>query len=159
LGNGKSGARAGLGVYYGFNGQAEECGISERVPGELQTNNRGELLVSFLSRREDKEIKLIYQSVIRALEECPYPNLPLEVRTDSQYTIGCMTTWLPAWINKNFNGVKNADMIKHMLVLLRRRGADNKVKFVYVPGHSGEIGNDGADVSPCLCFVSCRIED
>jgi ribonuclease HI len=148
-----------LGVYYGFNGQAEECGISERVPGDLQTNNRGELLVSFLSRREDKEIKLIYQSVIRALEECPYPNLPLEVRTDSQYTIGCMTTWLPAWINKNFNGVKNADMIKHMLVLLRRRGADNKVKFVYVPGHSGEIGNDGADVSPCLCFVSCRIED
>lgn len=46
LGNGKSGARAGLGAYYGYGGEAAEHGISERVPGELQTNNRGELLVS-----------------------------------------------------------------------------------------------------------------
>ena len=47
LGNGKAGAKAGLGVYYGHGGEAEDSNISERVPGDLQTNNRGELLVSF----------------------------------------------------------------------------------------------------------------
>jgi hypothetical protein len=43
--------------------------------------------------------------------------------------------------------VKNADMIKHLLVLLRRRGPGNGVKFKYVPGHSGWEGNEAADVS------------
>jgi ribonuclease HI len=48
---------------------------------------------------------------------------------------------------KGFAGVKNADMIKHMLVLLRQRSVHNKVRFVYVAGHTGEIGNEAADVS------------
>jgi ribonuclease HI len=48
LSNGKVGARAGLGVYYGYGGEAVDSNISERVPGILQTNNRGELLVSCL---------------------------------------------------------------------------------------------------------------
>ena len=46
LNNGKARARAGLGVYYGYGGEAADSSISERVPGTLQTNNRGELLVS-----------------------------------------------------------------------------------------------------------------
>jgi ribonuclease HI len=58
-----------------------------------------------------------------------------------------MTGWLPGWIGKKFHGVKNADMIKHLLVLLRRRSIHNKVVFKYVAGHSGEIGNEAADVS------------
>ena len=93
------------------------------------------------------EIKLTIKSVIRALEDCPYPDLPLEIRTDSQYTIKCMTGYLPGWISKGFKGVKNADMIKHLLVLLRKRSVHNKVVFKYVAGHSGEIGNEAADVS------------
>jgi ribonuclease HI len=58
-----------------------------------------------------------------------------------------MTGWLPGWIDKGFRGVKNADMIKHLLVLLRRRPIHNKVVFKYVAAHSGEIGNEAADVS------------
>lgn len=48
LSNGKVGARAGLGVYWGSEGQAGRSNLSERVPGNLQTNNRGELLVRSL---------------------------------------------------------------------------------------------------------------
>ncbi|KAK1927539.1 ribonuclease H-like domain-containing protein [Papiliotrema laurentii] len=124
--------------------------LSERVPGELQTNNRGELL-----------------SVIRALETCPFPHIPLEIRTDSQYTIMCMTVYLPKWLRNGFltassntpysrggaraggdagkKAVKNADMIKHLLVLLRRRDPKAMVRFKYVPGHAGVEGNEGAD--------------
>lgn len=86
--------------------------------------------------------------MIRAIEECPYPDLSLEVRTDSQYTIGCITLWLPKWIEKSFHGVKNDDLIKHLWVLLRRRGNKRDVKFRYVAGHSGERGNEAADVCP-----------
>jgi len=58
-----------------------------------------------------------------------------------------MTGWLPKWMNNGFKDVKNVDMIKHLLVLLRRRSASNKVVFKYVAGHTGEIGNEAADVS------------
>nr|XP_019012066.1 uncharacterized protein I206_02904 [Kwoniella pini CBS 10737]OCF50847.1 hypothetical protein I206_02904 [Kwoniella pini CBS 10737] len=149
LGNGQKGSRAGAGVFWGDKGEAASKNYSERVPGLPQTNNRGELL-----------------AVIRAVEQCPYPFIPLEIRCDSQYTISCMTTWLPKWLQTNFrtssktytksNGqtidtstkskeVLNVDMIKHLLVLLRNRGSKGKVKFKYVPAHSGIEGNERAD--------------
>lgn len=43
--------------------------------------------------------------------------------------------------------VKNTDLIKHLLVLLRRRKPRAGVRFKYVPGHAGVEGNEGADVS------------
>lgn len=46
LDNGKSTARAGLGVFWGSTGLAATRNIAEKVPGDVQTNNRGELLVS-----------------------------------------------------------------------------------------------------------------
>lgn len=63
-----------------------------------------------------------------------------------------MTIWLSKWMNNNFKNsykqeVVNADLIKHLLVLLRRRGAAGRVKFKYVPAHSGVEGNEAADVS------------
>lgn len=39
--------------------------------------------------------------------------------------------------------MKNTDMIRHLLVLLRRRAAP--VKFKYVRGHAGHAGNEAAD--------------
>jgi ribonuclease HI len=49
LSNGQTGAKAGLGVFWGDRGRAYECNLHERVPGaSQQTNNRGELLVSVI---------------------------------------------------------------------------------------------------------------
>lgn len=41
--------------------------------------------------------------------------------------------------------VKNADMIRHLLVLLRKRPPNAQIRFKYVRGHSGHEGNDAAD--------------
>ncbi|KAL1411647.1 hypothetical protein Q8F55_002611 [Vanrija albida] len=132
LGNGKKRARAGLGVFWGGVGEAYKANLAERVPGEPQTNNRGELL-----------------SIIRALETCPYPLVPLEIRTDSQYSINCITKFLPGWLKNGWKTstgeVKNAEMIKHLLVLLRARSPTAPVKFKYVRGHAGHAGNEAAD--------------
>ncbi|KAK4685156.1 hypothetical protein P7C73_g5000, partial [Tremellales sp. Uapishka_1] len=67
-----------------------------------------------------------------------------------------MTLYLPKWLENGFftassksksrsAGVKNVDMIKHLLVLLRRRGPRASVKFKYIQAHVGEEGNEGAD--------------
>jgi ribonuclease HI len=73
-----------------------------------------------------------------------------------------MTTYLANWLRNGFmtagksttgkggggkEKVKNADMIKHLLVLLRQRAPSAQVRFKYVPGHAGVEGNEGADVS------------
>jgi len=80
-----------------------------------------------------------------------------------------VTAWLPAWIKNGFKtsgasrqgktlsysgtkaDVKNADMIKHLYVLLRQRSSAAGVRFKYVPGHEGWEGNEAADV---CCHVS-----
>lgn len=71
-----------------------------------------------------------------------------------------MTTYLPKWMRNNFRlsaktraggdegkGIKNVDLIKHLLVLLRRRQPKAGVRFKYVAAHVGWEGNEAADVS------------
>lgn len=50
LSNGTKRACAGAGVYWG-DAEAGKHNLAERVPGKLQTNNRGELLVSPTARQ------------------------------------------------------------------------------------------------------------
>ncbi|KAI5449342.1 hypothetical protein NCC49_004793 [Naganishia albida] len=132
--NGKKGARAGSGVFWGRGGVAASLNISERLPGPAQTNNRAELM-----------------AIIRALETCPFGgDLGVEVRTDSKYCIDCLTQYLPIWIRNDFRlstgePVKNQDMIVHLLALLNQRGRENGVTFVKVKAHRGDVGNEAAD--------------
>jgi len=125
--------QAGAGVWWGSHGEAAMKNRSERVPGIKQTCNRGELL-----------------ALILAVETCPYPTLPLEIRTDSQYAMNCVTKWLPKWIRDDFRiagrSVENQDMIKDLAERMRRRKlAGQKITFRYVKGHAGDEGNESAD--------------
>ncbi|KAJ9110325.1 hypothetical protein QFC22_006749, partial [Naganishia vaughanmartiniae] len=131
--NRKKGAKAGSGVWWGKHGTAKACRLSERVPGPLQTNNIGEMI-----------------AIIRALETCPYPDLPLEIRTDSRYCIDCIHSFFPIWLERGFNNmigesVKNQDLIVHLLTLLSQRQLANGVRFKHIRAHRGEVGNEGAD--------------
>lgn len=137
VGNGKVGSVGGLGVYWGRAGNAAQRNLAEALPGPVQTNNRAELL-----------------AIIRALETNPYPDLPLEIRTDSKYSISCLTIYLPSWLRNNFRTatgepVKNQDMIVHLIALLNRRGrglqGNGLVRFKHVRAHVGIQGNEEAD--------------
>ncbi|KAG9023123.1 hypothetical protein FS837_005955, partial [Tulasnella sp. UAMH 9824] len=126
-GNGRAGAVAGIGVWYGDN---DPRNVSERCPGD-QTNNRAELI-----------------AIIRCLETDLDPNQSLLIRSDSKYAMDCVTKWMPGWIRngwrtKDKKDVANKPVIQHLANLLEER--PGPVKFEYVKGHSGEKGNDGAD--------------
>ncbi len=209
LGNGKRGARAGLGVFWGSYGEAAERyvfvtgdgidlirssgrNLAERVPGERQTNNRGELLVSFVSIRVQALVANQRYLISPSYELSRHVLIPnyLSRSAQTRNTPSCvcpptscftrgmlsrcahagMTSYLPGWIKSGFraastNGkfgkgrstssseIKNADMVKHLLVLLRRRRPGAGVKFKYVPGHSGYEGNEAADVSLSLSLI------
>ncbi|MGW2211701.1 ribonuclease H family protein [Streptomyces sp. NPDC001781] len=76
------------------------------------------------------------------------PDVPLEVRMDSQYAMKAVTTWLPGWKRNGWKTaagkpVANQDLVVRIDALLDGRS----VEFRYVPAHQvdGDPLNDFAD--------------
>lgn len=78
------------------------------------------------------------------------PEVPLEVRMDSQYAMKAVTTWLPGWRRKGWKTaagtpVANQDLVMAIDALLTGRD----VRFVYTPAHQvdGDPLNAAADAA------------
>ncbi|GAA6027007.1 hypothetical protein JCM8097_006034 [Rhodosporidiobolus ruineniae] len=144
-GNGKKGAVAGIGVFWGHEVGAKN--LSERLPGPLQTNNRAEMY-----------------AVARILETDPTPDLPLTICSDSEYTIGVFSKWISGWKRRNWRTadgkpVANQDLIRYILSLLALRtpppastssygsppSSLANITFHKVKAHVGIEGNEQAD--------------
>lgn len=131
LGNGKLGAQAGLGVFFGVN---DPRNVSERVPGPRQTNQRGELM-----------------AIQRALEIVPL-DVDMTISTDSKYSIDCCTKWFKSWVKTGWKtstnkDVENKDIIQAILdVIQKRESQKSKTLLVWVKGHAQDVGNNAADV-------------
>jgi ribonuclease HI len=76
------------------------------------------------------------------------PDVPLEIRMDSQYAMKAVTTWLPGWKRNGWKTaagkpVANQDLVVRIDELLDGR----EVEFRYVPAHQvdGDRLNDFAD--------------
>lgn len=153
ISNGKHGARAGIGVYFGDGDErhvfyfldtersawttanAADRNIAERLKGEVQTNQRAELT-----------------AVLRALEQVA-DSQSVIIHTDSKYTIDCLTDWYKGWQQKGWRSstgeaVKNQDIIKPIIKKIYedrlREGA--LTDFKWVKGHSTTYGNQQADM-------------
>ncbi|XP_039981344.1 ribonuclease H1 isoform X2 [Xiphias gladius] len=124
--NGKSRARAGIGVYWGHN---HPLNVAERLQGR-QTNQRAEI-----------------RAACRALEQAKEKNIKkLVLYTDSKFTINGVTTWVKNW---KLNGwrLKSGGQItnKEDFVKLDRLNAELEVVWMHIPGHAGYRGNEEAD--------------
>lgn len=129
LGNGRAGAVAGVGVFFGT---GDPRNISERLVGDLQTNQRAELT-----------------AILRTLEVVP-ENQSIEIRTDSKYSIQCVTEWYINWQKNGWRAqggpVKNQDLvvaIRARLDARQKKGA--QTQFTWVKGHANDPGNVAAD--------------
>ncbi len=130
--NGKKGAIGGVGVWFGEN---DSRNVSERLPGEKQTNQRAEIYAA-----------------IRALEKLEGTTGVVEVCTDSMYVINAMTQWIAGWMLKKWKDVENADLFQKLQELSCKR----TMIWTHVKGHSGIHGNEMADK---LAVAGCKIND
>lgn len=126
LANGKIGARAGIGVYWGHN---HPLNVAERLQGR-QTNQRAEL-----------------QAACKALEQATQNNMKkLVLYTDSKFTINGINSWVKNW---KLNGwrLKSGGQItnKEDFMKLDRLNAQVEVVWLHIPGHAGYRGNEEAD--------------
>ncbi|ORY02193.1 hypothetical protein BCR34DRAFT_627610 [Clohesyomyces aquaticus] len=130
LGNGTSGAVAGVGVYFGSN---DPRNISEALSGPRQTNQRAELA-----------------AILRAVDTVPI-DADVLIYSDSNYAIKCCTEWFQkwranGWKNAAGKAVDNRDIIEPIVARIEERVlAKGKTKFTWLKGHAGAEGNVAAD--------------
>ena len=123
VGNGKSGAKAGWGVWFPEN---PEWSVSGRLDaGEAQTNQRAEL------------------SAIRAAVDvllahgCSGDDIV--IYTDSDYSINCLTKWITKWVARNWKTMDGKDVLHQDLI----KDTSNKLsrfkshRFHHVRAHTG----------------------
>jgi ribonuclease HI len=92
-----------------------------RVPYQPGTNQKAELYAIYASLFVDDG--------------------PLQIMTDSEYSINSLTKWTESWVAKDWRGVKNKDLIEPIYILLK----DRDVIFRHVKAHSGIKYNEEAD--------------
>lgn len=129
-GNGTPTAKCGIGVYYGIN---DIRNVSVSLLHGRATNNRAEL-----------------SAIIYAL--CTNNGTDhVNVHTDSQYSIQCITEYSNrwkgnGWVTSSGKPVESADMIQYLLQLISSRLSYGGVtKFVHVRAHSTNVNNNAAD--------------
>ena len=114
----------GWGASLSYNGTHKEI-----YGGEQETtNNRMELT-----------------AVIEALKVLKEPS-DLTINSDSKYVLSGINEWLPNWKKRNWKTasrkpVKNVDLWQQLEALAQ----PHTIKWVWVKGHSGNVGNDRAD--------------
>ena len=111
----------GYGVVLKYKGHRKELSEGFR----LTTNNRMELL-----------------AVIKGLEALKREGLEVTIYSDSKYVVDAVTKgWLWGWVKKGFRNKKNADLWLRFIKAYKPQ----KVKFVWVKGHAGNVENERCD--------------
>lgn len=128
--NGRLGATAGVGVFWGPD---DARNVSRPTKG-LSTNNVAEL-----------------EGIEEALEQMiadPRDDVEYRLVTDSGYAMKALLTWYDTWKRNGFcksNGepVLNLELIQRTKALIDKLG--DKVRFFHVRGHQDIQGNEAAD--------------
>ncbi|RWS27327.1 ribonuclease H1-like protein [Leptotrombidium deliense] len=124
--NGYSGAKAGIGVFWGKN---DPRNVSAPLTGR-PTNNRAEIHAAIIAIKQAK--KFGYDSVT--------------IRTDSKFLMNSMKSWVKKWSTNgwklsNGNDVVNKEDFEELLSVMD----GIKVNWEKVSAHSGIPGNEAAD--------------
>jgi ribonuclease HI len=96
---------------------------------EVTTNTRMEMLAA-----------------IEALTAIRARRARLVLHSDSKYLLNCCEKWIPGWKargwTKKGGELKNVDLLQSLDSLIQR----HDIQFRWVPGHSGDPGNERVDL-------------
>ncbi len=137
INNGKPGAAAGYGAYFGPDDPRNMSAVVPSGDGlPPPTNQRAELLAIF-----------------KTLELMQNDSRALEIYCDTQYSIDCISSWIYGWKRNGWKTTQKTDVLNRDLIepiydaIVERRArfGDDAFNIVKVKAHSGNAGNDAAD--------------
>jgi ribonuclease HI len=121
--NGKEGATAGIGVYI----PKKDIKISQNLLNFFAETNIEDNTVS----NNRAELCAIY----KALLVLSKGKTDINIYSDSQYSINCLTKFYPNWVKQNkLKGKKNLDIIQPIMAL--QCMVSNKVSFIHINSHT-----------------------
>jgi ribonuclease HI len=115
----------GWGVFMQYKGQEKEL-----YGGEMETtNNRMELMAAIMA--------------LEALKK----NSTVALHTDSKYVLQGITEWMDNWKKRGWKTtakkpVKNVDLWRRLDLAIEK----HDINWIWVKGHSGDKGNEKADM-------------
>lgn len=121
--NGRPTAKAGYAVWFP---DAQSLSTSARLPdGTPQTNQRAEL-------------SAIHRCVV-LLDDGGYHDEEVVIYTDSDYSINCLTKWMPGWVARNWKTSGGTDVLHRDLIedISTRLTKFKSHRFVHVRAHTG----------------------
>ncbi|KAF5366405.1 hypothetical protein D9758_009730 [Tetrapyrgos nigripes] len=136
LENGRLDAKAGAGVFFGEN---DHRNSSLRLPNHLYRIEADRIMQTPLeqSNQTGEVVAIKFATEISPLDE------ELMIETDSKYAQTQLTSNVQANEDKGYIGVKNRELLKATVVILRKR--KQGTLFKWVKGHNGHDGNEAAD--------------
>jgi ribonuclease HI len=150
LNNGEPNATAGVGVFFG---PGEQKNIARRLMGKNQSSCRAEIQASVEALKITKgylvDAKCSFETLVNRMEARDkwiqeYKNPTMH--TDSQYLIDAHTTFMDGWIKTGRTNSGRIPKNLELLKVLQKLSIDRKITWVFVPSHSGDPGNDAADL-------------
>jgi len=127
--------KSGIGVYFP---EHQDWNISEPL-GEKKTQAQS----GKTSTNQTAEMEAIHRALQTAKENSVEK---LIIRTDSMYSINCLTIWWRNWVRNNWKNASGNDVIhKEQIIKCLKIMETVKTEFEKVKGHSGDVGNDMAD--------------
>lgn len=123
--NGRKGAKAGFAAWFPDH---PSWSSSLRVPEDQdQTNNRAELSAIQLG--------------VKILEDRGEIDCDLVIYSDSEYSINCLTSWLPGWMNRGWKTAAGKDVLHQDLIkdITSRLSKFKSHRFVHVKAHTGGL--------------------
>ena len=123
--NGRKGAKAGFAAWFPDH---PSWSSALRVPEDQdQTNNRAELSAIQLG--------------VKTLEDRGEIDCDLVIYSDSEYSINCLTSWLPGWMNRGWKTAAGKDVLHQDLIkdITSRLSKFKSHRFVHVKAHTGGL--------------------
>ena len=136
INNGKHNAKCSIGIHFSNNNTFKITDISKVLTVPKHSNNIAELTAI-------QEALKIYDNNDLML--------PLQIYSDSKYSINCITKWYPTWVEKKcLNDKQNIKLIKEIYDKYTNMKLKYQVDLIYIKAHSGfndehSIGNSIAD--------------
>ena len=84
---------------------------------------------------------------VMILDEHGYHDADLVIYTDSDYSINCLTKWIPGWVSRNWKTSAGGDVLHRDLIesTFHRLSRFKSHRFVHVRSHTG--GTDDLSVN------------
>jgi ribonuclease HI len=123
--NGRKGAKAGFAAWFPDH---PSWSSAFRVPDDQdQTNNRAELSAIQLG--------------VKTLEDRGEIDCDLVIYSDSEYSINCLTSWLPGWMSRGWKTAAGKDVLHQDLIkdITSRLSKFKSHRFVHVKAHTGGL--------------------